>query len=61
MGVLGYARNQLGTAAQTLTSAVDGYYELESNDEIHLEAMLSSQDVTNLLDITSGYLGLVKF
>ena len=61
VGVLGYARNQLGTAAQTLTSAVDGYYELESNDQIHLEAMLSSQDVTNLLDLTSGYLGMVKF
>ena len=61
VGVLGYARNQLGVPAQTLTSAVDGYYELESNDQIHLEAMLSSQDVTNLLDLTSGYLGLVKF
>ena len=36
-------------------------FELESNDEIHLEAMLASQDVTNLLDLTSGYLGLVKF
>ena len=61
VGVLGYARNQLGTAAQTLTSAVDGFFELEANDEIHLEAMLSSQDVNNLLDLTSGYLGLVKF
>ena len=61
VGVLGYARNQLGTASQTLTSAVDGYYELESNDQIHLEAMLASQDLTNMLDLTSGYLGLVKF
>ena len=61
VGILGYARNQLGTAAQTLTSAVDGFFELEANDEIHLEAMLSSQDVNNLLDLTSGYLGLVKF
>ena len=61
VGVLGYARNQLGTAAQTLTSAVDGFFELEANDEIHLEAMLSSQEVNNLLDLTSGYLGLVKF
>ena len=61
VGVLGYARNQLGTAAQTLTSAVDGFFELQANDQIHLEAMLASQDVTNLLDLTSGYLGLVKF
>ena len=61
VGVLGYARNQLGTAAQTLNSAVDGYYELQANDQIHLEAMLASQDVDNLLDLTSGYLGLVKF
>ena len=61
VGVLGYARNQLGTAAQTLTSAVDGLFELQSNDQIHLEAMLASQDTTNLLDLTSGYIGMVKF
>ena len=61
VGVLGYARNQLGTAAQTLTSAVDGFFELQANDQIHLEAMLASQDVTNLLDLTSGYIGMVKF
>ena len=60
-GVLGYARNQLGTAAQRLTSAVDGFFELQANDQIHLEAMLASQDTTNLLDLTSGYIGLVKF
>ena len=60
-GTTGYARNQLGAAAQYMSSAVDGFFELQANDQIHLEGRFTSQNATNLFDLTSGYLGLVKF
>ena len=60
-GTTGYARNQLGAAAQYMSSAVDGFFELQANDQIHLEGRFTSQSATNLFDLTSGYLGLVKF